>query len=63
MLVNYVNYFSFQPLLPEVAVWIESFVARHHVERPFHKRRRDRADPEALAFRPRVPSTRESSDV
>jgi hypothetical protein len=28
---------------------IERFVARHHVERPFRKRRRDRADPEALA--------------
>ena len=25
------------------------FVAQHHVERRFHKRRRDRADPEALA--------------
>jgi hypothetical protein len=30
---------------------IESFVAEHHVERPFFKRRRDRADPEALARR------------
>jgi hypothetical protein len=27
----------------------EAFVAEHHVERRFHKRRRDRADPEALA--------------
>jgi hypothetical protein len=27
------------------------FVARHHKERGFHKRRRDRADPEALAPR------------
>jgi hypothetical protein len=27
------------------------FVARHHVERAFHKRKRDRADPEALARR------------
>lgn len=27
---------------------VEEFVARHHVERAFHKRRRDRADPEAL---------------
>lgn len=27
----------------------EAFVARHHVERAFHKRQRDRADPEALA--------------
>jgi hypothetical protein len=30
---------------------IESFVAEHHVERPFFKRQRDRADPEALARR------------
>jgi hypothetical protein len=30
---------------------IEAFVAEHHVERPFIKRARDRADPEALARR------------
>jgi hypothetical protein len=30
---------------------IEAFVAEHHVERPFVKRQRDRADPEALARR------------
>ncbi|MGI8525159.1 MAG: DUF3305 domain-containing protein [Pseudolabrys sp.] len=28
---------------------IGEFVARHHVERPFSKRKRDRANPEALA--------------
>ena len=28
---------------------VEEFVARHHVERSFHKRRRDRADPETMA--------------
>jgi hypothetical protein len=28
---------------------LEAFVARHHVDRAFHKRRRDRADPEAMA--------------
>jgi hypothetical protein len=28
---------------------IDAFIAEHHVERPFHKRKRDRADPEALA--------------
>ena len=28
---------------------VEEFVARHHVERAFHKRRRDRSDPEATA--------------
>ena len=28
---------------------VEAFVIQHHVERAFHKRPRDRADPEALA--------------
>jgi hypothetical protein len=32
---------------------VEAFVAEHHVEQPFVKRKRDRADPEALA--PRSP--------
>ncbi len=32
-----------------VRAWLEPFVARHHVERPKYKRKRDRADPEALA--------------
>jgi hypothetical protein len=32
---------------------IASFVAEYHVEHVFEKRRRDRADPEALARRPR----------
>jgi hypothetical protein len=38
--------------MPE-AVWaiVESFVAEHHVEHPFVKRKRDRADPDALARR------------
>lgn len=31
---------------------LEAFIAEHHVERPFYKRRRDHADPEALARRP-----------
>jgi hypothetical protein len=30
---------------------VADFVAEHHVERPFVKRKRDRADPEALARR------------
>ena len=34
---------------PACARSTEAFVAEHHVERRFHKRRRDRADPEALA--------------
>ena len=33
---------------------IEAFVAAHHVEHPFAKRKRDRANPEALARRARV---------
>ena len=33
---------------------IEAFVAAHHVEHAFAKRKRDRADPEALARRARV---------
>jgi hypothetical protein len=42
------------PLPPMVAAWVQSFVDRHHVERPFWKRQRDRADPEALAHRRRT---------
>jgi hypothetical protein len=37
------------PMPQSVRVVIDGFVAEHHVERPFHKRERDRADPEALA--------------
>jgi len=33
---------------------LEDFVAAHHVERGFHKRMRDRADPEALGVRRRA---------
>lgn len=33
---------------------VEAFVAEHHVERPFYKRPRDRANLEALALRPVV---------
>jgi hypothetical protein len=39
--------------MPEpVRAAVQSFVAEHHVERPFQKRKRDRADPEALSRRP-----------
>jgi hypothetical protein len=31
---------------------VAAFVAQHHVEQPFVKRKRDRADPEAMARRP-----------
>jgi hypothetical protein len=37
------------PMPPGLRAAAEAFVAEHHVERRFHKRRRDRADPEALA--------------
>jgi hypothetical protein len=34
-----------------IAERLEAFVAEHHVERPFYKRKRNRADPEALGKR------------
>ncbi|MFC7475460.1 DUF3305 domain-containing protein [Dankookia sp. GCM10030260] len=37
------------PMPPGLRAAAEAFVAEHHVERIFRKRRRDRADPEALA--------------
>jgi hypothetical protein len=33
---------------------VAAFVAEHHVDQPFHKRQRDRADPEALGRRSRI---------
>jgi hypothetical protein len=41
--------------MPEaVRVWMADFVAAHHVEQPKFKRKRDQANPEALAAgRPR----------
>jgi Protein of unknown function (DUF3305) len=42
------------PMPEPVCAVIEEFVAAHHVERPFFKRKRDRADPEALGRRPPV---------
>ena len=39
------------PMPEPVRVIVEAFVAEHHVEQPFVKRKRDRADPEALARR------------
>jgi len=39
------------PMPETVRATIDAFVAEHHVERVFHKRQRDRADPEALARR------------
>jgi Protein of unknown function (DUF3305) len=39
------------PMPAQIAEAVEAFVTEHHVERPFFKRQRDRADPEALARR------------
>jgi hypothetical protein len=39
------------PMPESIRAALEAFVAEHHVERPFFKRARDRADPEALARR------------
>lgn len=39
------------PMPPAVREIVERFVAEHHVEREFVKRKRDRANPEALARR------------
>ena len=39
------------PMPESVRAIVEAFVAEHHVEQPFVKRKRDRADPEALARR------------
>ncbi len=41
------------PLPAPLVVLLEDYIARHHKDRGFHKRKRDRADPEALARRPR----------
>ena len=37
------------PMPPEIQERLAAFVATHHVERAFFKRKRDRANPEALA--------------
>ena len=37
------------PMPAEIQAHLQTFVAAHHVERVFFKRKRDRADPEALA--------------
>jgi hypothetical protein len=39
------------PMPDTIRDLVAAFVAEHHVERPFVKRKRDRADPEALARR------------
>ncbi|HXL47677.1 MAG TPA: DUF3305 domain-containing protein [Xanthobacteraceae bacterium] len=47
------------PMPEPVRAAIDAFVAKHHVEQPFHKRERDRADPEALARRGPMRKARE----
>jgi hypothetical protein len=42
------------PMPGPVREVVEAFVAQHHRERGFFKRKRDQADPEALAVRPRA---------
>ena len=44
------------PMPAEIQAQVAAFVEAHHVERPFIKRKRDRADPEALARRGRANS-------
>ena len=39
------------PMPPAVCNMVEAFVVEHHVQQPFFKRERDRADPESLAHR------------
>lgn len=39
------------PLPAPLVALLRDYVARHHKDRGFHKRRRDRADPEAMARR------------
>ena len=47
------------PMPDAMRAVIEAFIAEHHVERPFHKRKRDDADPEALARRAPMRKERE----
>ncbi|MEO3471931.1 DUF3305 domain-containing protein [Roseomonas sp. CAU 1739] len=42
------------PLPPGLRLVVERFVAEHHKQREFHKRKRDRADTEALGTRSRL---------
>ena len=42
------------PMPPGIRLLVERFVAEHHKVREFHKRKRDRADTEALGRRSRV---------
>lgn len=46
------------PMPEPIRATVAAFVAEHHVEREFYKRKRDRADPEALARRAPVAKDR-----
>ena len=47
------------PMPPRLHVEMTAFVERHHKERGFWKRKRDQADPEALAHRSRIAEPKE----
>ena len=47
------------PMPSQIQDAVADFVARHHVEQPFVKRKRDRADPEKLARRAPLKENRE----
>ncbi|HEU5066860.1 MAG TPA: DUF3305 domain-containing protein [Sphingomicrobium sp.] len=49
------------PMPVEIQEWLAAFVEAHHVERPFVKRKRDRADPEAMAKR--IPGSQSREDT
>jgi hypothetical protein len=46
------------PMPPAIRDEVDAFVAKHHVEQPFVKRKRDRANPDALARRTAPPKER-----
>jgi len=43
------------PMPEAVREQVAAFVAEHHVEQEFFKRKRDRADPQSLGRRPATP--------
>jgi Protein of unknown function (DUF3305) len=50
------------PMPPELEEKIAAFFEAHHVERQFFKRKRDRADPDALGRRGRADRSREDQE-
>ncbi len=38
------------PMPEGVVAWVQDFIDRHHVDEPFHKRKRKRYDPDEVAF-------------